>query len=92
VVDLKKWADYFNKNLGLDSASLDTIPAGRYTVLVQFSIGVEGRLSDISILKDPGYGLSQRIIKVISSCRGLWKLSMSHGRVIKNYRRKQSHL
>ena len=85
-VDRKKWVDYLTKSLELDSASLDTIPAGTYTVLAQFTIDEKGNLKDVCVLKDPGFGLSQRVIKVISNCRGLWKPSIYLGRVTKNYR------
>jgi hypothetical protein len=85
-VDRKKWITYLTSRLELDSASLDTIPAGTYTVLVQFTIDEKGNLKDVCVLKDPGYGLSQRVVKVISNCPGLWKPSTFRGRVTKSYR------
>ncbi len=85
-VDSKKWMTYLTKNLELDSAALDTIPAGCYTVLARFSINENGDLEDVFVLKDPGFGLSQRVIKVISNCKGLWKPSIYLGRVTKSYR------
>jgi hypothetical protein len=86
-VDRKKWVAYLTKSLELDSASLDTIPAGTYTVMAQFTIDEKGNLQDVSILKDPGYGLSQRVVKVISNCPGLWKPSMYNGHTTISYRK-----
>lgn len=86
-VDWEKWTAYLNKTLELDSASVDTIPVGSHTVSVQFRIGANGKLEDITVLKNPGYGLSQRVIKSISNCRGIWKPARLDVRIIKEYRR-----
>jgi hypothetical protein len=85
-VDRKKWIKYLDQNLELDSASLDSIPAGCYTVLARFTVNENGNLVDVDVLKDPGFGLSQRVIRVISNCHGLWKPSIYLGRVTKSYR------
>lgn len=87
LVDIEKWKKYLMTSLVLDSASMDTIPAGTYTVIVDFSIGEKGRLSNVSVVKDPGYGLGKRVIEVLLTCEGIWKPAMYKGRPILNYRR-----
>lgn len=61
----KEWTLYLQKSLALDSASLDSIPAGTYSVLVQLVIEGKGKIKVISVLKDPGYGLGQRVENAI---------------------------
>lgn len=87
LVDIEKWKTYLSHNLILDNISLDTIPAGSYTVLVQFAIGDNGKLNNVSILKNPGYDFDKRVIKVISDCRSIWKTSMCNIYKTINYRR-----
>ena len=86
TVDSQIWENYLKSNLVLDDASLDTIPAGNYTVFVQFVIDKEGKIGDASINKDPGYGLGQKVVKTISGYKGLWKPALSNGRLILSYR------
>jgi hypothetical protein len=46
TADLEIWKKYLSDSLVLDDASLDTIPAGRYTVFVQFDVGKNGQLGN----------------------------------------------
>ena len=88
TVDIEKWKAYLNDSLVLDDASMDTIPLGRYTVLVQFIVGENGKLNNISVLKEPGYGLGERVKRAISKCNGIWKPVVGdRGQVSINYRR-----
>lgn len=70
--DWGRWKNYLIKNLVLDSASVDTIPAGTYKAIVQFVIDTDGKLKDIGIVTDPGYGLGARVKKVISKYKDKW--------------------
>jgi len=85
--DIKKWRTYLEKNLELDSASIDSIPSGNYTVLIQFTIGEKEKLNDIVLIKDPGYGLGQRVIKVVANSTDVWKPFMVSGKLVKANRR-----
>ena len=62
--DLKPFTNYLRDSLELDSAFTDSLPPGRYTVICNFKIGADGTLSDICILKDPGYGLGDFVLRV----------------------------
>lgn len=82
----EEWTTYLNKNLMLDDASLDTIPPGTFTVLVQFLIDTKGKVGDVKILKDPGYGLGQRTANTVSRYECNWKPAEQNGRFINSYR------
>ena len=85
-VDWEEWTAYLNNNLVLDEASLDTIPAGTYKVFIQFVVDIKGRISDVSVLKDPGYGLGKRTMNVISRYKGHWHPVEFNSRATPSYR------
>ena len=85
--NIQEWRAYLQNSLILDDASLDTIPAGTYTVVVQFVIDDKGKIRDVTIMKDAGYGLGQRGVKAIEHYEGLWKPSIQDGRATISYRR-----
>jgi protein TonB len=67
---------------------MDTIPPDRYTVFVQFTVDENGKLSNVSILKEPGYGLGDRVKKLILNCYGIWKSVIDdRSRVVAIYRK-----
>jgi hypothetical protein len=80
------WPEYLQRTLELDSLSVDSIPAGAYTVYAHFSIDSIGRISDVSITTDPGYGLGQRVMQAILYYKGEWKPGMGNGKPVKSYR------
>lgn len=85
--DNKEWRDYLMSNLELDSGEVDTIPAGKYTANIQFVIDNEGKISDVLIKSDPGYGLGKKAMDIISKYKGQWQWTASpYGRETKNYR------
>lgn len=85
-VDWGKWTAYLNDNLVLDEASLDSIPAGTYTVLIQFVVDSKGKISDVLVLKDPGHGLGQRVANAISHYEELWEPAKLNGSTTFSYR------
>jgi hypothetical protein len=86
-VNKEEWTAYLNKNLVLNDASLDTIPTGTYTVFVQFTIDKKGRIGDVMILRDPGYGLGRRVANVVLKFKDKWEPAEQNGQFIKSYRR-----
>lgn len=85
TVDRKAWEAYLARNLVLDDQSLDTIPAGIYTVFACFVIDKKGKLSDASVFKDPGFGLGQRVKKVLDKYHGSWQPATLNGRPISSH-------
>jgi hypothetical protein len=85
--DKKEWRGYLMNNLALDSAAVDTIPAGKYTANILFAIDNEGKIADVLIKNDPGYGLGKRAMDIISQYKGQWQWTASpYGRELKSYR------
>jgi hypothetical protein len=76
----EKWKEFLISNLALDDASLDTICAGTYRVMVQFVVKSSGQLDDIKIIMDPGYGLGERVKNVLSRYKERWKPAVFNGR------------
>jgi hypothetical protein len=71
----------------LDSAATDTIPPGVYTAKIQFDINEQGKIENVSIRADPGYGLGKRAMIIIANYPGQWEwTSLSYERQTKNYR------
>lgn len=85
--DRKAWLEFLQNNLQLDSLSVDTIPPGTFTVLVQFVINENGKLGEISIIKDPGFGLGKRVLNVLSGYKGHWKPAKQNNKLISSIRR-----
>ena len=88
-MDEKHWKNYLEKNLELDSLTLDTIPEGTYKVITIFIINKEGCISNVKVITDPGYGLGARVIKVISSYDQTCIPSEQNGRKVKAYRKQE---
>lgn len=85
--DQKAWAEHISKKTQLPDSVLKNIPPGTYKVNVQFIIDVHGNMGQIKTLNDPGYGLTERAINVVSSYKGEWKPANQCGRNVKAYRR-----
>ena len=63
-------------------------PAGRYTVVVSFTVDKTGAISDVVAENDPGYGTKAEAVRVIAKGPN-WKPAVQNGsKVI--YRHRQS--
>jgi hypothetical protein len=85
TVDLNEWSAYLTKSLVLNDSSLDTIPAGTYTVRIQFVIDKKGKINNVSVQEDPGHGLGQRVVKAIADYTGTWQPEKDDGRAVSSY-------
>lgn len=84
--DWSEWKTFLENSLVLDHQSLDSIPAGTYIVMARFAIDSSGRINDVSVLKDPGFGLGARVKRSFETYRGCWKPAQINGRVVGSYR------
>ena len=82
----KQWAEHIMRNAQIPDSILRDIPAGIYKVTVQFVVDIHGNLGQVKAKNDPGYGLAQRAINVISSYKGKWQPANQCGRNVKAYR------
>jgi hypothetical protein len=82
----KAWTAYLIKNLVADVGSRNKAPVGRYTVLVQFVIDLEGNVTEITALTNHGYGMEEEVIRLIGKSPR-WKPAMLGDQPVKAYRK-----
>ncbi len=83
----QEWESYLRKSTLLPDSVRQSIPAGTHKVLISFIIDVHGKLSDIKVDKDPGYGLAERALKVFKGYKGEWQPANQCGRLVKSYKK-----
>ncbi len=82
------WSRYLERNLNRDIPVENGAPAGRYTVVVAFTVSKTGAISDVAAENDPGYGTKAEAIRVITKGPA-WKPAVQNGRNV-IYRHKQA--
>ncbi|MFC0776326.1 energy transducer TonB [Terrimonas alba] len=80
------WIKFLERNLNGQVAVDNNAPAGRYTVIMQFVVDVDGSVSDIKPLTNIGYGLEQEAIRVLKKAKR-WDPAIQNGHSVKAYRR-----
>lgn len=80
------WRLYMYKNLHAGVAMDNGAPKGKYTVVVQFIVGVDGRVSDIKALTNYGYGMEKEVIRIIKHSPQ-WSPAMIGNKPVKAYRK-----
>ncbi|PZX92969.1 hypothetical protein DOS84_13965 [Flavobacterium aquariorum] len=76
---IKKFYTYVGNNF--EKPEIDSENAIR--VSVSFVIEKDGSMTDIKILKDPGYGLGAEAIRVLKSLRTKWSPGMFEGKAVR---------
>lgn len=84
TTDMKQWNRYILKNFPVPDSSAEVTSLN---VVVSFIIDQYGRMTDVKVEKDPGYGLKARIEKVIRDYPGTWKPSIQCGNAVKSYKK-----
>jgi len=82
----KQWIEHISKKTQLPDSVLRDIPPGTYKINVQFIVDIHGNLGQVKAKNDPGYGLAQRAINIISTYKGKWEPANQCGRNVKAYR------
>jgi protein TonB len=85
---LPAWSKYLERNLNRDLPINNGAPAGKYTVVVSFTVDKNGVISDVLAENNPGYGTDLEAIRVIKKGPS-WKPAVQNGRNV-IYRHKQS--
>jgi Zn-dependent protease with chaperone function len=75
------WQKYLEKNANVKSLLEKKAPSGRYSVVVSFHVDVEGNLSKVKALNDPGYGAASEAERVIANS-GKWIPAVENGKKI----------
>jgi protein TonB len=82
----REWTKYLQRNLDANVAIENGANEGSYTVVVQFIVDKEGRISDVKGLTSHGHGMEEEAIRVIK--RGPdWVPAIQNGRNVKAYRK-----
>jgi protein TonB len=61
------WVKFLQRNLSGDKPVEDGAAAGRYKVLIQFVVDIDGSLSEITPLTSNGFGMEEEAVRVIKN-------------------------
>lgn len=76
------WQRYLGTNLNSNIAVNNKAPSGLYKVEFSFLIDKDGSITDIKILKDPGYKTADEVFRVIKNSPK-WKPATKDGKPVK---------
>ena len=81
------WKDYLTKATTpyIERAREEGIPNGTYSVNVKFLVEVDGSITDVMALNDPGYGLGSGAVKIMRNSPK-WDPCIQNGRKVRSYR------
>jgi len=86
---LKAWTKYLSANLNQNIAVANNAPEGKYDIAFQFTIGKEGGITKIEFENDPGYGIQDEIVRVLTKSNiPKWKPASINGQYVA-YKHKQ---
>lgn len=80
------WEKFLIRNLNANVPVDNGAPAGRYTVLIQFVVDLEGNVSDIKPLTAHGYGMEEEAARVLKKALK-WEPAFQNGHHVKAYRK-----
>ncbi len=82
------WQKYLSRNLRVDVPTDNGAPPANYAVVVSFLVNRDGNISEVRAENDPGFGIADEAVRVIT--RGpKWVPAIQNGRNV-IYRQKQS--
>ncbi len=76
------WQKFIQTNLKADVPANNGAPAGKYQVLVRFTIEKDGSLSDFVLENNPGYGTGEEVIRLLKTSPK-WKPAIQSGIKVK---------
>ena len=80
------WKKFLEQNLNAGVAANKKAPASVYTVVVQFVVDKEGKISDIKPLTTHGYGMEEEVIRILKKA-SRWQPAIQDGHPVKAYRK-----
>ena len=75
------WSRYLQRNLNQDIPLQAGAPAGKYSVVVSFTVSAGGSISDVMAENDPGFGTALEAIRVVKN-GPLWNPANQNGRPV----------
>jgi len=85
---IEAWKKFLERNLNRDLPVDNGAPEGLYSVTVSFVVNAEGKVSDIVIEKDAGYGTGAEAARVIKKS-AIWIPALQNNKQVV-YRQKQT--
>ncbi len=76
---ISKFYDYVGNNFEKPELEAGTV----ITVYVSFVIEKDGKITDIKVLRNPGFGMGQEAIRVLKSLRTNWKPGIKDGQKVR---------
>ena len=80
------WENFLRRNLRPEVPVDNGAPAGRYTIIIQFIVDVDGTVSAITPITHLGYGMEDEAIRVLKKA-DKWEPAFQNGIHVKAYRR-----
>ena len=80
------WKKFLERNLRAEVPADNGAPAGRYTIIIQFVVDVDGTVSNIVPLTHLGYGMEEEAVRVLKKA-DKWEPAFQNGTHVKAYRR-----
>ncbi|SDD88432.1 M56 family metallopeptidase [Niabella drilacis] len=80
------WSQFLERNLRGEVPVEHGAKAGNYQVIAQFVVDRAGNVSDVKIIKDPGFGMAAEVKRVIRQS-GRWTPAVVNGKSVKAYRK-----
>ncbi len=68
----EKWKKFLLQKCNPLVAARNKAPEGRYVATVRFMIHTDGTVSNVFILKDPGYGTGEELARIIKLSSKKW--------------------
>lgn len=63
-----EWQKFLEKNIHPETPADKGAPPGNYTVTVSFMVDTTGKVSDVQVVKDPGFGTAADVLKAFKHC------------------------
>ncbi len=80
------WRKYLERNLKASTPVDNGASPGSYTVVVQFIVDKEGKISNVKASTNHGYGMEEEAVKIIKK-GPTWEPAIQKGRQVKAYRK-----
>jgi periplasmic protein TonB len=80
------WRHFLEKNVNAAVPVDKKAPPGTYTVIVQFIVDKEGKVSDIKPLTKHGYGMEEEVVRILRKAPR-WEPAVQDGRKVRAYRK-----
>jgi protein TonB len=79
------WQTFIANNLDQSVPVKNGAPAGTYTVVVSFIVGMDSAVSNVRCTSDPGYGMCGEAMRLIEKS-GKWTPGKQAGRFVNGYK------